>query len=71
MNLSSLDPKLIAAAAVVILMIILIAWLYQRKRRSKSAGLRHKFGREYERAVLEAWIRTKSRGKPGGSRKTD
>ena len=39
-------------AAVVILVIAVLAWLYVRKRRSTTADLRHKFGPEYERAVL-------------------
>jgi hypothetical protein len=51
MNLSLTDPKLIALAAVVILVIAVLAWVYVRKRRSMTAGLRQKFGPEYERAV--------------------
>ena len=52
MNLNLMDPKLIVLAAVVILLIAVLAWLYMRKRRSTTAGLRQKFGPEYERAVL-------------------
>src|ERR1035441_2121607 len=52
MNLNLTDPKLIVLAAVVILIIAVLAWLYVRKRRSTTAGLRQKFGPEYERAVL-------------------
>jgi hypothetical protein len=52
MNLSGLDPKLIVLAAAVIVIIALLAWLYMRNRRSKTAGLRQKFGPEYDRAVL-------------------
>src|SRR6202795_3959734 len=51
MNLNPMDPKLIVLAAVVILVIAVLAWLYVRKRRSTTAGLRQKFGPEYERAV--------------------
>jgi hypothetical protein len=52
MNINPMDPKLIVlAAAVVILIITVLAWLYMRKRRSTTAGLRQKFGSEYERAV--------------------
>src|ERR1700675_3257378 len=51
MNLNLLDPKFIVLAAVVILVIALLAWVYVRKRRSTTAGLRQKFGPEYERAV--------------------
>src|ERR1700677_2610810 len=52
MNEHLLDPKFIMLAAVVILVIAVVAWLYVRKRRSTTAGLRQKFGPEYERAVL-------------------
>jgi hypothetical protein len=52
MNLSMLDPKLIALVAAVILIIAVVTWLYVRKRKSTTADLRQKFGPEYERAVL-------------------
>ncbi len=52
MNLSWLDPKMALLAAAVIVIIALLAWLYARNRKSKTAGLRHKFGPEYDRAVL-------------------
>jgi hypothetical protein len=52
MNLSPLDPKLIVLVAAVILIIAVVAWLYMRKRKNTTAGLRQKFGPEYERAVL-------------------
>jgi hypothetical protein len=52
MDFSLLDPKLLWLAAVVILIIAALAWLYVRKHRSTTAGLRQKFGPEYERAVL-------------------
>src|SRR5271166_3091474 len=52
MNLSLLDPKLIALVALVILIIAAVAWMYVRKRRGTTAALREKFGPEYDRAVL-------------------
>ena len=52
MNLDLLDPKLIVLAAVVILVVAVLVWLYVRKRRRTTAGLRQKFGPEYDRAVL-------------------
>jgi len=56
MNLSRLDPRLLdpklLVLAAVIVIIALFAWLYMRNRRMKSAGLRQKFGPEYDRAVL-------------------
>jgi len=51
MNLNLMDAKLIVVAAVVILVIAVLAWLYVRKQRSTTAGLREKFGPEYARAV--------------------
>jgi hypothetical protein len=52
MNMNLMDPRLIALAAAVIVIIAVVAWLYARKRRSTTAGLRQKFGPEYDRAVL-------------------
>jgi hypothetical protein len=52
MNLSALDPKLIALVAVILLIIVVLTWLYVRNRKRTTAELRHKFGPEYERAVL-------------------
>ena len=53
MNLNLMDPKLLMLAGVVILVIAIVVWLYVQKRRSTTAGLRQKFGPEYERAVLK------------------
>src|ERR1039457_4970472 len=53
MNLNLMDPKLIVLAVVVVLVIAVFAWLYARKRRSRTADLQHRFGPEYERAVRE------------------
>jgi hypothetical protein len=53
MNLNLQDPRLIVAAAVLVLIIAGLVWLYVRQRRSTTAGLRQRFGNEYERAVLE------------------
>ena len=51
MNPHLLDPMFIMLAGVVVLVIAVLAWLYVQKRRSTTAGLRQKFGPEYERAV--------------------
>jgi hypothetical protein len=53
MNLSLTDPKLIVLVAAMLLAIAGLAWLYMRKRRTKTANLQRRFGTEYERAVLE------------------
>ena len=52
MNLDLLDPKVIVLAAVLIVIAAVLAWLYLRNRRRTTAGLRQKFGSEYDRAVL-------------------
>lgn len=54
MNLPLMDTNLIVLAAVAILLIAALAvvgWLLVRERRSRTAGLREKFGTEYDRAV--------------------
>ncbi len=63
MNLSLMDPKLIALVAVVIVIIAVLAWLYVQKRRSTTADLRLKFGPEYERAVLKHGSERKAQSK--------
>jgi hypothetical protein len=64
MNVNLLDPKLIVLAVAVILIIaVLLAWLYVRKRRSTTAGLRQRFGPEYERAVREHGSERKAEAK--------
>jgi hypothetical protein len=54
MNLNLADPKVVVIAVVVVLVLIiaLLGWLMLRKRKATTAGLRQKFGPEYERAVL-------------------
>lgn len=51
MNLDLLDPKVIVLAAVLIVIVAVLIWLYVRNRRRTTAGLRQKFGSEYDRAV--------------------
>jgi hypothetical protein len=52
MNLNLMDPRLIALAVAVVVIGTFAVWLYIRKRRGTTAGLRQKFGPEYDRAVL-------------------
>jgi len=52
MNFNLTDPRIIALAAAVIVIVAVGAWMYVRKRRGTTAGLREKFGPEYDRAVL-------------------
>src|SRR5271168_611551 len=52
MNFNLTDPRLIAIAVTVIVIIVVVTWILVRQRRSTTAGLRQKFGPEYDRAVL-------------------
>jgi hypothetical protein len=63
MSLNVIDPKLIVLAVAVVLIIAVSAWLYLRKRRSITAGLRQRFGPEYERAVREHGSERKAEAK--------
>jgi hypothetical protein len=49
-----MNPTLIALGVAVILVVAVLAWLYvQRRRRTSTAELKQRFGREYELAVGE------------------
>jgi hypothetical protein len=63
MSLNGMDPKLIVLAVAVVLIVAASAWLYLRKRRSTTAGLRQRFGPEYERAVREQGSERKAEAK--------
>jgi hypothetical protein len=63
MNPHLLDPMFIMLAGVVVLVIAVLAWLYVQKRRSTTAGLRQKFGPEYERAVQKHGSERKAEAK--------
>jgi hypothetical protein len=55
------ESEEIVLAVAVVLIIVVFATLYARKRRSTTAGLRQRFGPEYEQAVRE----------PGSERKAE
>src|SRR5450432_203176 len=63
MNLNLADPKFIVLAAAVVVVIAVLAWVYARKRRNTTAGLRQKFGPEYERAVQKHGSERKAEAK--------
>ena len=63
MSLNLLDPKLMVLAAVVIVIIAVLASLYVRQRRRTSAGLRQRFGTEYERVVQTHGSKRKAEAK--------
>lgn len=46
------NPRLIAGAVAIILIMVIAVTLYLRKRRKTTAGLRARFGPEYDQAVL-------------------
>jgi len=63
MNLNLMDPKLIALAVVVVLIIVVGIALYMRKRKNTTAGLRDRFGPEYDRAVKQHGSERKAEAK--------
>jgi len=63
MNLNLMDPKLIAGAVVIVLVIIVAVALYLRKRRNTTAGLKNRFGPEYDRAVKQHGSERKAEAK--------
>jgi hypothetical protein len=63
MNLNLMDPKLIALAVVVVLVIVVAVVLYMRNRRNTTAGLKNRFGPEYDRAVQQHGSERKAEAK--------
>ncbi|MFZ0633289.1 MAG: hypothetical protein WA399_13880 [Acidobacteriaceae bacterium] len=52
MNPELTNPRYIAGAIAIVLIIVVAVALYVRKRRKTTAGLRTRFGPEYDHAVL-------------------
>lgn len=69
MNLDLLNPKVIVVAVVLVLIAATMVWLYVRNRRHTTAGLRQKFGSEYDRAVLTHGSERKAESKLGDREK--
>src|ERR1035438_1792256 len=63
MNLNLMDPKVIALAVVVVLVIVAAVVLYMRNRRNTTAGLKNRFGPEYDRAVAQHGSERKAEAK--------
>jgi len=63
MNINLMDPKLVAVAIVVVLVIVVAGALYMRKRKNTTAGLRNRFGPEYDRAVKQHGSERKAEAK--------
>jgi hypothetical protein len=63
MNLNFMDPKLIALAVVVVLVIVVAVVMYMRSRRNTTAGLKNRFGPEYDRAVIQHGSERKAEAK--------
>jgi hypothetical protein len=62
MNINLMDPRLIAAITLLVLVIVVAVVLYARKRK-KAAGLRDRFGPEYDRAVKQHGSERKAEAK--------
>jgi hypothetical protein len=52
MNPDLLNRQVIIPVAVLVVIAAVLVWLYVRNRRHTTAGLRQKFGSEYDREVL-------------------
>ena len=63
MNLTLMHPNMILVAVVVALIIAAAVVVYIRRRKDTSAGLRVKFGTEYERAVQQHGSERKAEAK--------
>src|SRR5271165_6687969 len=63
MNLNLMDPKLIVLAAAVVLVVVIAVALYIRRRRNTTAGLKNRFGPEYDRAVKQQGSERKAEAK--------
>lgn len=63
MNLTLMHPNMIFIAVVVALIIAAAVVVYIRKRKDTSAGLRDRFGTEYERAVQQHGSERKAEAK--------
>jgi hypothetical protein len=57
------NPRFIAGAVAVIVIVVVAVGLYLRKRRKTTAGLRARFGPEYDRAVLAHGSESKAEAK--------
>jgi hypothetical protein len=53
MHLNLTDPRVIVGVVVIALIIVVGMALYVRERRKTTAGLRKRFGPEYDRVILE------------------
>ena len=63
MNLTLMQPNMIFIAVVVALIIAAAVVVYIKKRKDTSAGLRDRFGTEYERAVQQHGSERKAEAK--------
>ncbi len=64
MNLNLMDPRLIVLAMAVLVLVIVVAIvLYARKRKKTTAGLRNRFGPEYDQAVKQQGSERKAEAK--------
>ena len=63
MNLNLMDPTVIAVAVIAVLVIVIAVALYIRKRKNTTAGLRNRFGPEYDRAVKQHGSERKAEAK--------
>lgn len=63
MHLNLMDPRVIVGVVVIALIIVVGIALYLRECRKTTAGLRMRFGPEYDRAILEHGSQHKAEAK--------
>jgi hypothetical protein len=63
MHLNLMDPRVIVGLVVIALIIVVGMALYVRERRKTTAGLRERFGPEYDRAIVEHGSQHKAEAK--------
>jgi hypothetical protein len=63
MNLNLTDPELIALAVALVVVVVVAIALYVRKRKHTTAGLRDRFGPEYDRALKQHGSERKAEAK--------
>jgi hypothetical protein len=63
MHLNLMDPRVIVGLVVIALIIVVGMALYVRERRKTTAGLRKRFGPEYDLAMLEHGSQHKAEAK--------
>jgi len=63
MHFNLTDPTFLLGVAVIVVLIVIAGVLYGRKQKQNTAGLRTRFGPEYDQAVLSHGSERKAKSK--------